>query len=208
LAQAGEGAELADHRDGAVIDIDFLQSGVDQLKLDFIQIAVLWQRELDHRLAREHEIQLAGVDHLAAVFVENDLQVADGAVRIVGRALDDEQGAVRAFALVGDFGNIGGVLAGGALDGVLDVFLREVLGLGVVDRHAQGCVGLRVRAAAFGGHRDGFGQLRKDFGHRGPSRFLRPAAAFKMSSHGFGSVENWPVRHRGGDLSRRAARCK
>lgn len=91
---------------------------------------------------------------------------------------------MRAFPLVGHLGDVRRILAGGALDGVLDVFLGEVLRLRVVDGDSQGGVGFRVRAAAFGGHGDGFGQLREHLGHGGPTRFLRPTAAFKVSSHG------------------------
>ena len=76
---------------------------------------------------------------------------------------------MRAFAFVGDFRDVCGVLASGAFDRIFNIVARKVLRFRVVDRDAEWRVGFRVRTTVFRGHRDGFGQFRENFGHGCPS---------------------------------------
>ena len=89
---------------------------------------------------------------VAAVLAEHVAQLADRAVLVVGQRLDDERGAARTVALVGDFFvRDARQLAGAALDRPLDVVGRHVDRLGLGDDRAQARVHVRIAAAGAGG---------------------------------------------------------
>ena len=110
--------------------------------------------ERDETLAIEGPERDAGAAEVAVVLLEDLPDLGDGAVPVVGRALDEEERAVGAGALVEDlFVALAFDLAGAALDGVLDRVAGHRLPLGVGDRLAQARV-VRGIAAAHAG-RDG-----------------------------------------------------
>ena len=96
--------------------------------------------------ALELEGDAAGLGEVAAPLVEVGAEVRDGARGVVGRGLDDHGDAVRRVAFVEHLFVGDGVLAGGALDRVLDLVLRHVDGARVLDRALQRRVRVRARA--------------------------------------------------------------
>lgn len=183
LGEEGEVGVVGDGANDVVFGGEFFEAVVDEGEFDFLEVVSGVEGEFDDGFAGEHEVELPGLDELSAVFVKDDFEVADGAVGVVGGAFDVEEGAVWAFAFVGDFGDIGGVFAGSAFDGGVDFIFGEVLRFGGGDDDAEACVGFGVWSAVFGGHGDGFGELGKHAGHFVPAGFFCTASTFECASH-------------------------
>src|SRR4051812_41270804 len=111
----------------------------------------------------------------------------DGPVGVVGRGLDEDGGAARPVALVGQLLVDAALqLTGALLDGPLDVVARHVDRLGGVDRGAEPGIAAGVSAAALGRHGDladdlGPGRRAPGIGDRLLALDLLP---FAMAGHG------------------------
>ena len=103
----------------------------------------------------EEERDRAVGAEIAAVLGEGVPHVGDSARPVVGHAINDDRRARDAVALVADFLVIDAFkIASAAFDGALDVVLRHVVGVGLVDRQPQARVRPRIAAAHARGHRD------------------------------------------------------
>ena len=104
---------------------------------------------------------------------EEVADLGDGAVAVVGRALDQDRDAAGAVALEHEL-LVGGALelAGALLDGALDVVGGHVGALGLVDRGAQARVGVGVAAADAGGDRHLADELGEELAALGVERAL------------------------------------
>src|SRR6185312_11171580 len=100
---------------------------------------------------------------VAAMLAQGAAYVGDGALRIVGHAVDDERDPRWAITLVADFLHLCGILAAGALERALDGVLGHVSGQRLVDAGTQARVAGRVRAAAARGDGDLADQLGEKF---------------------------------------------
>ena len=92
---------------------------------------------------------------IAAVFGEGMPDLADGAIAVVGEAVDHDGDATGAVALVARLLVILAIeLARAALDRALDVVLGQALRPGLVDHEAQARIRIEVAAAHAGSDRD------------------------------------------------------
>ena len=140
------GGDLADRLEGAgdgvagLVGGDVIGTGVDR-GFEHRVAARLGGGIDDLADAGEHEGDRAGLAQVAAELGEQRAHVGGGAVAVVGQRLDDDGNAARAIALVADLVIALGIVAGGLLDGALDVVLRQVFGTGVLDGEAQAGIG-------------------------------------------------------------------
>ena len=115
----------------------------------------------DDALAREVVGDAAGVGHGAAVAGHERAHLGGGAVLVVGEALDQQGDAVGAVALVHDGRVLDGLAgeAGAALDGAVDVVVRDRGLLGLLHGVDEGRVAGEVGAAHLGGDLDVLDEL-------------------------------------------------
>ena len=160
-----------------------LQAVVDEVQLERLQVQPLGGEPEDAH-ALEHEGDAAAGAHVAAPVLEVHADVGHGAHHVVGRGLHQDGDAVRRVTLVEDDLVVLGVLAAGALDGGLDLVLGHVRGAGVLERPAEGRVGVRAGAASL--HRDGdvLADPREHLRHLVPAGEHRGLAGFEDASHG------------------------
>ena len=96
----------------------------------------------------EQESDRAVGAEIAVVLGESMPHVRHGARLVVGHAVDDHGRTGNAVTFVADFLVVDAFeVAGAALDRALDVVLRHVVGVGLVDRQPQTRVGPRIAAA-------------------------------------------------------------
>jgi hypothetical protein len=148
--------------DRAVAHLDVFGPGVDGVEGDVVGILAVGG-DGDDASILEVPRDGAGLAEVAARAGEDVAHLGDDAVAVVGRDLDEDRGAVRAVALVGDLGEIGAVAAAHrALDGALDVVGGHVVLFGLLDGEAEARVAGGVSAAGLGGDDDLFRELRED----------------------------------------------
>src|SRR5262249_56482634 len=105
-------------------------------------------------LAVEHPGHGVRGAQVATVPAKGVADLGDGAIGVVGGALDEDRGTTGAVPLVGHVFIYGALeLAGALLDRAVDVVVRHVDRAGRVDRRAEARIGIGVAAAGFG--RDG-----------------------------------------------------
>ena len=111
--------------------------------------------DLDDALALELPGDAAARTQGTAALVEDVADFACGAVQVIGDDLNDHGDAAGSISLVGDLLVVGAVaLAGGLLDGALNVVVGHVGGLRLCDDVLQLAVQIGIRAAAglYGDH--------------------------------------------------------
>ena len=123
---------------------------------------------------------------ITAVLAQSVAHVGNGALTIVGQAIDDDGGTVDAVAFVADFLVADAFqFAGTALDGARDVVGRHVFFLGLGHRGAQTWIKCRIAAAEAGGNRNFLDQLGEDLAAFGvlPSLAMLDVGPFGMPCH-------------------------
>ena len=91
---------------------------------------------------------------------------------------------MRGVPFVDDFLVVGLILAGGFLDGALDIFFGHIGRFGVLDGHAKAQVVAGIVPGFLDGHRDFLADAGESFAHVGPTFELGRFAVFKCSTHG------------------------
>ncbi len=120
--------------------------------------------EFDNAEAIEHERHRAGLGEVAAGLGEVGADVGGGAVAVVGQRLDDDGDAAGAIALVADLVIVLAVIAGGLLDGALDIVLGHVFGARCDHSGPQPRIHRRVGGAELGRDGDFARELAKQLG--------------------------------------------
>ena len=136
----------------------------------------------------EHECHAARVAERTAAFVEIHAHVGYRSVGVVGCGLDEECHAMRAISFVNDLLVIGCVLLGGTLDCALDILLRHILRLGILNQNTQTGIARRVRTTGLDCYFNLLAQLGKCTRHVSPTFQLARLTVFKCSSHSYNRI--------------------
>ncbi|MND77116.1 hypothetical protein D3C80_687830 [compost metagenome] len=113
--------------------------------------------------AIEHESCRAGFAQRATRLGESSTNIGCGAITVVSQRFNDDHNAARAAALVAHFIIVFTVIAGGLLDGALDIVFRHRLRLGVLNCQTQARVHQWVRQTLLGRDSNFASELGKHF---------------------------------------------
>ena len=162
---------------------DLRDAEVDELELKLLEVDALFVLYDEVALVLEHESYAARRAESAPELGEVAADVGDCAVGVVGGSLDEYRNAMGAVALVDHFLVVRLVLAACLFDGALNVLLRHVLCLGVLNDGSELRIGMGIGSAGLDGYDDLFANSSKSPGHIAPSLHLAGLTVFKRSSH-------------------------
>ena len=169
--------------DGAVFGFDFFDGDVGgEHGFDDFFFVIAFEGE-DGEVVKRHDDGAIGGE-FGVVFVEAGADVGDGAGGVVGEAIDDDEGAVGAEALVAHGLKVFTAGPGGFLDGFFDDVAGDVVAFGFFDEGAEGGVCVRVRHTVFGGHVELSAVFGKELGFLGRGFEDGGFAFFEDASHG------------------------
>src|SRR5699024_288175 len=124
IADSAEVVRIGGDLGSILAGVEVLGTGIQRVHHGLIGVFVL-QVEDDDALLVEEEAHAAHVAQVAAELVEVVAHVGSGTVAVVGQGLDHDCDAAGAVAFVGDGFVLGAVAALSALDGTLDVVVRD-----------------------------------------------------------------------------------
>ena len=186
LKELGNGAvvlEVGVDHDFILVAEHFVDVVVDKLKLQFVHIGAFFVGDDEGAFALEEEVVHAHGAQFTLAAYKGGTDVGNGAGGIVGGCLDDEGGAMGAFAVVDDFfvGRL--VFLGGTLDGALDILLGHALALGGGHEQTKTEVAGGVGTAGNDGQLNFFSNLGERAGHVTPTFQFTCFTVFKRSTH-------------------------
>lgn len=123
--------------------------------------------------AFEHEGHASGTADVAAIFAEDDAQVVDGPVLVIGNNLNHEGCSAGTKSFVnGFFDDVTGQFSSPLLDSAVNIVRGHVYGFGSLDGTAQAGVGVWIASAAFGCYGEFSGHFAEHFAFPGIDAFF------------------------------------
>ena len=171
--------------DGVLLLIytQFFYAEIDQLELQFIQINTVLHRHGEASLAVEKELQRTLCTQCAAELGEVRTDVRYRTHVVVRSGLYEDSHAVRTVSFVIDLLVSLRRFIRCFFDRAVDIVLRHVLALTLLDQRTQTRVGIRIRTTLTSSNSDFLTQFGKCTGHMSPTFQFSCFAIFKRSSH-------------------------